>query len=116
MSDRLVNVTTATIANGQSLSGAVDMRGFHFLGILMPAGWTAASLSFQGSVDGTNFGSIFYDTGLEYTYSVDAGLFIVITNSARFNPIHSIKIRSGTHAAPVNQGAERIFTLIRRPA
>lgn len=113
MSNKLVNIATATIANGASLSAAVDMRGFDFLAILMPAAWTAAALSFQGSADGTNFGSIFSDTGVEYTFAVDAGYMVVLTSTSRFNGMHQIKIRSGTNATPVNQGAERVLTLIR---
>ena len=37
---------TATIANGQSLSGEVDLEGYAVAAISMPATWTAADITF----------------------------------------------------------------------
>jgi hypothetical protein len=55
-----------TIASGASLSNAAAIPPSHTLvGILMPAAWDAASLTFQGSWDGTNYGNAHSDDGVE---------------------------------------------------
>ena len=41
--------TTATIANGAAVSGAIDLRGYAGGLIRMPAAWTAAHVGFQVS-------------------------------------------------------------------
>jgi len=50
---------TATIAQGASLSDAVDTGGLTILSILMPATWDAAVLTFQGSLDGVTYGNVY---------------------------------------------------------
>ena len=109
--------TTVSIANGASLSGAADLNGANLTAILMPAAWTAAGLSFQGSFDGTTFGDIYArSTGLELVVP-SAG--VVASGLIMFEPgtllgLQSIKIRSGTTGAAVNQGAARTLTLALR--
>ena len=44
-----------TIANGTSLSGPINLKPDYLGAILMPSAWTAAVLSLEGSMDGTNF-------------------------------------------------------------
>ena len=46
---KLSSVSSATIANGASLSGAVYVGNRRLIGIQMPAAWTAAVLTFQVS-------------------------------------------------------------------
>ena len=46
---------SVTIANGTSLSAAVNLGSGKLRGIALPAAWTAAVLSFQVSLDGTTF-------------------------------------------------------------
>src|SRR5262245_61135060 len=52
-----------TIPNGQSLSPAIDLARLTLVGILMPAAWTAAAITFQASPDGVVFGALFDKTG-----------------------------------------------------
>ena len=43
---------TATIGTGASLSQQIDLGAMTLVGIVMPASWTAAGLTFQVSADG----------------------------------------------------------------
>ena len=107
-------VTAAvTIANGTALSPAVDLTAYTLVAIQLPAGWTAAGLTFQAANDNQNFGDVYDKTG-EYAFAaVDVNRLLVCDPSA-FAGIRYLKIRSGTGAAPVNQGADRVLTLVLR--
>lgn len=105
----------ATIANGASLSDEIDLEGFSLAAIEMPTGWTAASLTFQGcSVSGGIFREIHEDGGTAVAATVAASRIVLLNTNATNNlrALRFIKIRSGTSGTPVNQGAERILTLI----
>ena len=52
---QLIARLTATIANGASLSDALTLNGSQVAVIEMPASWNAAVLTFQSSLDGTNY-------------------------------------------------------------
>jgi hypothetical protein len=109
----VLSTTTVTIANGTALSAAVDLTAFTLVAIQLPAGWTAASLTFQAANDNQNFGDV-YDKSGEYTFlAVDVSRYLVCDPTA-FAGIRYLKVRSGTGAAPVNQGADRVLTLILR--
>ena len=105
----------ATIASGTSLSPAVYIGAGEIVSIDMPAGWDAASLTFQKSTDGVNFEDVHDDAGNEVTAQVTASVSITIGEGTAagkakredFLGAPFLKIRSGTSAAPVNQGAER---------
>lgn len=100
------------IANGQSLSAALDIEGFELAAIQMPA-WTTANLTFQAAtaIDG-NYQDV-YDGGAEYVFPVVASKCCADSAGALvLAPLRFIKIRSGTASTPVAQGAERTLTLI----
>jgi hypothetical protein len=103
-------IEKVTIANAGSLSGAADLEGKAIAGIVMPADWTAAALTFQVSVDGTNFKNLYNDSGSEVSITVAADTFIRLT--AEWKGIRYIKVRSGTAGVPVAQGAERQIGLV----
>lgn len=107
-------IKTATIANGGSLSGEVDIEDYQFVAIMMPADWTPANLTFQASnVSGGTFVDVYNDAGDEITALAAATRIITIdVNSLGLAPLSYIKIRSGTSATAVVQGAERTLTLI----
>jgi hypothetical protein len=109
---------TVTIANGASLSGAATLTGgvTSLVGIQMPAGWTAAAITFQASADGTTYGDVYTAAGTEVTIpsvAVAASRYIALDPSD-FAGMAFLKLRSGTSAAAVAQGADRIITLIVR--
>lgn len=105
----LCDYVPVVIANGASLSAAVNLNNRILTGIFMPAGWTAAGMSFQVSDDGVTYYDLQTDAA-EYTAAAAAAQYIGLNNlwffGARF-----VKVRSGTAAAAVNQGAARSLLL-----
>lgn len=105
-------VQTAVIANAASLSGEIDLGGVKEFAIVMPAAWTAANLTFQSaSVSGGTLQDVYDDVGTEVTVTAAAGRTIGVSKAA-LNGLRFLKIRSGTAAVPVAQGAERTLTII----
>lgn len=109
-----VVTTTATIANGASLSGAIDLSTGKLARIAMPASWTAANLTFQASYDGATYNDLYDQNGTEYTVTAAASRSILVP-FADFIGIRYLKIRSGTSGAAVNQGADRTLNLVLVP-
>ncbi len=108
---------SATIANGASLSGVVDIgEGRVLCAIDMPADWTAANLTFQASTasDGT-FDSLYDQYGTEKTVTAAEDRYIPLDDPAFWLGVRYVKVRSGTAASAVNQGAERVITLVTKP-
>lgn len=106
----------ATIANGASLSDAVETNGRGIVAVRIPSGWTAANLTFQVSVDGgTTFVNAYDSAGAEITCVVTAADTFISVNSAVFIGADQIKVRSGTSGTPVNQSGGDVVTLIVRP-
>lgn len=108
----------ATIANGTSESGTVDLFGTSILGFIAPAAWTAAALNIETSVDGTNW----VTAGLFDSAGAAVSSWSSITAGAGYSvdPVamlawRYIRLRSGTTGTPVNQGADRVFTIVTRP-
>jgi len=46
---------TITISDGDTVSDAADLNQFTLTALLVPAAMEGSSLTFQGSIDGTNF-------------------------------------------------------------
>lgn len=115
-----IETIPVTILNTQSLSAAVPLGPKSLVGIVMPAAWTAADLTFQGSVDGTTFDEL---TASDLTaagtvatlqvHSPAAAQFIGL-DPAKLRGVNQLKVRSGTSGTPVAQGADRVLTLIVR--
>ncbi len=105
---------TAVIANGESLSGELDLKGCNLFGLIMPTAWTTANLTFQVSnVSGGTFQNLYDDGGNEVTVAAAASRNIAIDISAlKIAPWRYLKIRSGTSGTAVNQGAARTITLV----
>ncbi len=109
-------VVNATIAASASLSGAVRLPpGRVLVGIVMPAAWTAAALTFQISLDeGATFQNAYIAAGTEVNITAAAATTIALDPATWLHaPI--IKVRSGTAASAVNQAAARTVGLITRP-
>ena len=103
---------TATIANGESLSGEVDLgEGRALVGIIMPAAWTAAVITFQSGV-ATGVVTNLFQFGAEVSYTVDASQYIALQDVMHFYGARYVHVRSGTAASAVAQGAERVITLV----
>lgn len=110
---------TVTIANGASLSDATsDNTGYRLIALQMPAAWTSASITFQGSLDNVTFGIWYgaYNSGAITVASGGAAAdnYVQIDYPDTTAPPY-LKVRSGTGGSPVNQGAERSIKLIFEP-
>lgn len=108
-----VNPSSAisTIANASSLSGLIDLAGKTLLGIHMSAVWTTANLTFQVSEDGVTYDNLYDRFGNEVVYTVAGARYIPLLPSEWIG-IRFVKVRSGTSAIPVAQGAARNIVLI----
>lgn len=106
---QFISVTISTAANG--LSGAINVGGGTLAAIQMPATWTAAGMTFQASIDGDTFNSVYGSTGNEINYTVAANRIITF-DPAFWLGLRQIKIRSGTSGTPVAQAAERSLVAI----
>lgn len=105
-----VTTATATIANGGNLSGSISLGGGRLVGIITPAAWTAAVLSFNASPDaGSNYYNIYDDSIERAIPSATMALngFMLSLDPNDWRGITDIKFRSGLGAATVAQGASR---------
>ncbi len=107
---------TALIASGSSLSAAIPLDRRPVLRLLIPSGWTTASVTLQGSLDGTNYYDLLAEDGNAITLSASAGKFIQISNPDDWAGYKYLKVRSGTSGSPVTQAADRTITLTVRDA
>lgn len=104
---------SANIAISTSLSAAVNLGEKVAIGILMPAAWDAANLTFQGSVDGVSFSNIYDSSGNELTVTAAASRYIYLDPTV-FVGLNQIKVRSGTNGTPVTQTAARALSIVTR--
>lgn len=103
----------ATIAAGAAVSGVVAIAGQRVAAIQMPAVWTTANLTFQGSFDGGTFADIYDEAGTEFSITAAASRYIGLDAGAlELSGLQWLKVRSGTVASPVNQVAAAIIQLV----
>lgn len=110
-----IDQIVATIAAGTSLSAAVGLGIKTLVGIVMPAAWTTAGLTFQSSVDGgQTFVELLGSTGTALGLTVAASQHIAV-DPALWRSVNNIIIRSGTLGSPVNQVAQASLILLVKP-
>lgn len=111
------SVLTVSIPNGGALSTGVGLGEKTLIGIIVSAAWTAAGLTFQASEDGgASWLDLTDSTGTAISIAA-AGIIAggrVSLDPTPFIGVDTIRVRSGTAAAPVNQGAARVLSLITR--
>jgi hypothetical protein len=108
-----IDLKAAAIANGAALSPAVPLGEKTLVGIVMPAVWTTAAITFQVSVDDATFNELYDGAGNAISITAAAGQFIPI-DPAKWRGVTSVKARSGTSASPVNQGQASVLQLVTR--
>lgn len=110
-----------TIASGQALSGTIDLgplpefcSSITQATFLAPAGWDAAALTAQVSEDGVTWANVVSSAGAEITIltAVTPSTAAVLSGGTFLGGTRYIRFRSGTGATPVNQTANRTFTLV----
>lgn len=67
---RLSKRATATIANGQTVSDAIDISDTVALGLVMPAAFTGTTLTFQVSADNSTFQALYDSTNTQVSLTV----------------------------------------------
>jgi hypothetical protein len=103
-----------TIANGQSLSAALQANGLMGEAIIMPGTWTAAVLTFAAAeTEAGTYLPLVDATGTEIALTVAASQRIVLPVGL-VRSHNWLKLRSGTSGAAVNQAAARTLTLLLR--
>jgi hypothetical protein len=109
-------VLTANIANAAALSQALDVGAARAVGVIVPAAWTAADLTFAVcDTAGGTFVPLFDDTGTEVRIvgpAVNTARSLSPTAAAALGAWRFVKFRSGTNAVPVNQGAARALAVV----
>lgn len=104
----------ATIADGASLSSAIDLGVSDLRSVrpcaLLVDNWDAADMSFQGSADGDDWYDIYRQDGTELTIEIAADRIVVLT-PADFLGFLYLKVRSGTTDTPINQSPAVAVTM-----
>lgn len=90
------------IGAAASLSAEIHLAGQRLFAIVVPAGWDAADITFQGAVSGGTFFDVYDEDDAEVVVEAAASRYILL-NPAKFIGLQRLKIRSGTTGAPVNQ-------------
>jgi hypothetical protein len=106
---------TVTIANGASLSGALQIQdGCAILGAITDSAWDTADMTFAVSLDGTNFFPLLNEAGTEVEAASVAASSAVALPDSLTKGWKYIKVRSGTSAAATNQTGATVVTLTYR--
>jgi len=106
---------TVTIAAGASLSGSSgDTKGRSVAGIITDAAWDTQAVTFQVSIDGTNYFNL-YNAGTEYSLAAVVASSAHAVNPDVFAPFRYVKVRSGTAGLAANQVDASTVTLVLRP-
>ncbi|MBY0355714.1 MAG: hypothetical protein K2Q12_08315 [Rickettsiales bacterium] len=95
----IIYTTDISIANGQTISGNINLAGTTLCGIHMPAAFTGTSVTFQTAptLDGTY--QVIQKNGVDLSYVVTASRYIVI-DPADFTGTQFLRIvSSGAEAA-----------------
>jgi hypothetical protein len=101
-----------------SLSQPALLNGASVVALELPAGWTAAALTFQSGTG--NSGEQQWRNLYEVTGEMVIGTAVVDANRriqldpARFLGLEWLRVRSGTSVTPVNQAAARSLALVVR--
>jgi len=109
---RMSYVVNATISSSTALSDAIDKIGLVGGSIQFPAAWTAASLAFQVSNDGSNFYPLKDQSG----NLVELSSLPTSAGEGRSLPddlwaFQYFKLWSETSGSNVNQSSDRIFVV-----
>lgn len=97
------------ISEDNDLSGVVDMLGAELLGVITPADFETADLSFQGSIDGVTYFELNDedDTALSWAGAVASHILLKKYDTPRIVGIRYLKI-----ATSVAQTADRVIGVL----
>jgi len=108
-----------TIPISTALSLEANVNDLRVVGIIMPAAWTAANLSFKALLSEPSalpkvpvYGEIVDNAGSALAVTAAASQYISLANTFAGIAWGRIIVRSGTSGSPVTQLAERKLTLV----
>jgi hypothetical protein len=109
----------ATIANGAAVSNIVQIGVGVLVGMIIPAVWTTAVITFLASVDGVNFFEMYSAAGqlIQVTPSPTVSTYVAIGEDSdikfeHFRGVIYLQLQSGTSASQVNQAQASVVTLV----
>lgn len=108
----IIETEDVTIADGESLSPAVSLKGRVLVGVRMDSGWNAAGLTFQ---ECDTFGGTYqnvYDETDEVSITTVAASRTVLWSSDKLIAVKNVRLRSGTSSSAVNQTGDTVVTLL----
>ena len=98
MAKNLMLTSIVTIANGGTTSTSITMeRNRVPVALLTPSGLTGTSMTFQASVDGTNFYDL-YNGSSAYSLTVGASRYVAL-NPDVFQGVFYVRVISGSAEA-----------------
>lgn len=100
------NNRQVTVTVGQTVSGAVDLKGDTVIGIYVPTGFSGSVITFQASPDGVTYFAVNDETGGAISIPVTAGTFVKVDPSYLAG-VRFLKLVSGTAQAT----ADSVITL-----
>jgi hypothetical protein len=101
---------TATIANGATVSGGVDLRGSTLCGLFLPAEFDGTAVTFQAcATEGGTFVPVQDGAGAAVSKTVAASQYVPL-DPATFAGIQFLKVVAGTA-----QTGASVLTLATRP-
>ena len=109
--------TTLTIPASASVSEAFPLATRSLLGFITPAAWSAATLTIEVSLNGTNWFTAYDSYGSavgSYTNIPTTTATAYAVDFTSLLPWLFVRLRSGTSAAPVTQPANRVFQVVTR--
>lgn len=112
--DNKRDAITVQISSGATgLSTGHDLQGYRVASIEMSTGWTAASLSFQGSPDGSTYYDLYDINGNELVGTTTGNRMVCVDSqfALALGSFQYVKLRSGLTAAIVAQTTTRTLYL-----
>lgn len=112
----LAQTASILINTGDSSAIPLGAGARQLAGVVMPAAWTAASVTFAVSHDGVTYQQLHYGAGV-YTITAQQGAAAGMSFSvdpAAFAGWPFVRIYSGTVATPVVQLAARTLVVVTR--
>lgn len=101
MADR-IRATTVTIADSATTSGAFATSGEVVVGLITPSGWDTQNITFEVSVDGTNYFGV-WDVG---STDEDAAFTITSAVASRYHAIPPYLLAGAKHVKVVSGAAQ----------
>ncbi len=110
MTKYLGNLTynVATIASGQTASGAIDLQGLLLCQLIMPSALTGTSISFQSSHDNVTFNDVYNDTNTQITITV------AVDRTYNIDPKDFAGVRYLKIVSNASEGADRSIGVMTR--